>query len=262
MKFSKLLIFSFLAGLFFSCETIEEDERFIGPVEFTPKKNVLIEDFTGQRCINCPKAADAVHALQETYGASHVISVAIHGGAMSLPNTTTVGLATPLGEEYNSYWNIAAWPVGLVDRAGGLLEYTSWSASVVKRLQEEPAVSLSMEGNTYDATTRTVSINVDMLGHANISGKLQVWLVESNITAYQSMPDGSHNTSYVHNHVLRDAVNGSWGEDVAVATDGTLQKQYTYELNSSWNAENMSVIAFVYNNAEGVMQVIEQPITE
>jgi hypothetical protein len=76
------------------------------------------------------------------------------------------------------------------------------------------------------------------------------------------MPAGSHNTSYVHNHVLRDAVNGSWGEDVAVATDGTLQKQYTYELNSSWNAENMSVIAFVYNNAEGVMQVIEQPITE
>jgi hypothetical protein len=42
-----------------------------------------------------------------------------------------------------------------------------------------------MEGNTYDAATRTVSINVDMLGHANISGKLQVWLVESNITAYQ-----------------------------------------------------------------------------
>lgn len=260
MKFGKLLIYCFLAGLFFSCETIEEDERFIGPVEFAPKKNVLIEDFTGQRCINCPKAADAVHSLQETYGANHVISVAIHGGAMALPNSLPIGLGTPLGEEYNQYWNVDSWPKGLVDRKGGLLEYTSWSASVVKRLQENAPLALAMTGNSYDAATHTLNVCVDMEAYAAVAGKLQVWLVESGITAFQSMPDGSSNTSYQHNHVLRDAVNGSWGEEVAIAAEGTLQKQYSYQLNDSWKPENMSVIAFVYNEVEGVMQVIEKPI--
>lgn len=260
MKFSKLLIYCFLAGLFFSCETIDEDERFIGPVDFAPKKNVLIEDFTGQRCVNCPRAADAVHSLQETYGANHVISVAIHGGAMALPNSSPVGLATPLGEEYNTYWNVDSWPKGLVDRKGGLLEYTSWSAAVVKRLQEDAPLALAMSGNTYDAATRTLNVSVDMEAYAAVTGKLQVWLVESNITAFQSMPDGSHNTNYQHHHVLRDAVNGSWGEEVVIAAEGTLQKQYSYQLSDSWKPENMSVIAFVYNEVEGVMQVIGKPI--
>ena len=52
---------------FCACEEVDEADRFTGPVEFVPKKNVLIEDFTGQRCLNCPLAADAVHAMQATY---------------------------------------------------------------------------------------------------------------------------------------------------------------------------------------------------
>ena len=52
-----------------ACDNVDENERFSGPVDITPKKNVLIEDFTGQRCLNCPLAADAVHAMQATYGA-------------------------------------------------------------------------------------------------------------------------------------------------------------------------------------------------
>ena len=61
---------------FCACEEVDEADRFTGPVEFVPKKNVLIEDFTGQRCLNCPLAANAVHAMQATYGAEHVIAVA------------------------------------------------------------------------------------------------------------------------------------------------------------------------------------------
>ena len=35
-----------------ACDNVDENERFSGPVDITPKKNVLIEDFTGQRCSN------------------------------------------------------------------------------------------------------------------------------------------------------------------------------------------------------------------
>ncbi len=261
MKFRKLLIFALTAGMLTGCESIDEDERFIGPVDFTPKKNVLIEDFTGQRCVNCPTASDAVHTLQQTYGAEHIIAVAIHGGSMSLPNTSPMGLATPIGEEYNSYWNVDSWPKGLVDRNGGLQEYTAWSASVINRIQLEPQVNLSMAHNSYDAKNRTINIQVDVTGNENITGKLQVWVVENNIVAYQSMPDGSHNAQYVHNHVFRDAVNGSWGEEITVSKDQTTTQNYTYQLaKDNWKAEDMAVVAFVYNDQQGVLQVIDAPV--
>lgn len=92
---------------FCACEEVDEADRFTGPVEFVPKKNVLIEDFTGQRCLNCPLAADAVHAMQATYGAEHVIAVAIHGGSLSLPASSGVGLALPEGETYQTFWGIS-----------------------------------------------------------------------------------------------------------------------------------------------------------
>ena len=261
MKFRKFIILTLLAGCFTACESIDEDERFIGPVDFVPKKNVLIEDFTGQRCLNCPKAADAVHTLQQTYGADHVISVAIHGGAMSLPNTSSMGLATPAGEEYNTRWGVDSWPKGLVDRQGGLLEFTSWSGYVIDRMQTNAKVEMGMGNNRYDAATRTASIQVDLNAVEDVNVKLQVWVVESGIVAYQIMPDGSHNTNYEHNHVFRDAVNGTWGEDISLKEGTSQTLQYTYELKEAkWVAENMSVVAFVYNDAEGVLQVIDAPI--
>lgn len=261
MKFHKILFVSALAALFSACETIEEDERFIGPVQFTPNKNVLIEDFTGQRCVNCPLASDAVHVLQEAFGANHVIAVAIHGGSMSIkaPN----GLATTLGNDYNAHWGVNSWPKGIVDRASGLQEYTSWMAKAVERFELMPKVGIDMQNNTYDADNHTLNVNINVTGNQAASGKLQVWLVENNIKTYQSMPDGSHNKSYVHQHVFRDAVNGMWGEDISVAEGETVNKTYTYEITEAkWNPENMAVVAFVYNDGEGVLQVIDAPVVK
>lgn len=261
MKIRKILLLSAFAALFAACENIDENERFIGPKPFTPNKNVLIEDFTGQRCINCPLASEAVHAMQTVYGAEHVIAVAIHGGPMSI--NAPAGLATPVGNEYNNHWAVENWPMGLVDRTGELQEYTSWSAIASQRMQQMPKVAIGMEGNSYDAESRTLQVNVAVTGNEAANGKLQVWLVENNIEAYQSMPDGSHNTKYVHQHVFRDAVNGTWGEDISVNEGETQNKTYTYELtNEKWVPANMAVVAFVYNDAEGVLQVIDAPVVK
>lgn len=255
--------------LFAACDEIDTDERFEGPVDFTPRKNVLIEDFTGQRCQNCPNAAKAVHTMQQTYGADHVIAVAIHGGSMSLPASSGVGFAFDESEYYNSYWQVDSWPKGLVDRGGGwsnpadaLLEFTSWSAAVVKRLQVEPAVDIAMDGSSYDAKTGQLTIKVDLKANEALEGNLQVWLTESHIHAYQLMPSGSSNMAYEHNHVLRAVVNGTEGEAVQLAEDGEQTVSYTYDLSQQprWVAGNMSVVAFVYNNKQGVMQVIDRSV--
>ena len=58
----------------------------------------------------------------------------------------------------------------------------------------------------------------------NTQGKLQLWIVEDDITAFQMMPDGTRNDNYIHQHVFRATVNGEWGEDVEVQEGYSVSK--------------------------------------
>ena len=80
--------------------------------------------------------------------------------------------------------------------------------------------------------------------------------MEDGITAMQLMPDGSANSQYVHNHVFRVAVNGTWGEDFELQEDETKMTSHTQVIDPSWNPANLSVVAFVYND-QGVLQAVK-----
>ena len=73
------VLFSLIASAFVACDTIEENERYIEKEIVETKRNVLLEDFTGQNCPNCPQAHRVVNALKEQYGES-VVAVSIHAG--------------------------------------------------------------------------------------------------------------------------------------------------------------------------------------
>ena len=257
----------------FACETVDEDERFIGPIENgTPqdsitddsiiviKKNVLIEDFTGQRCKNCPNATYTIKNLQNAYGKDRIIPVAIHGGQLSLP--APKGLANTESKAYHTMWSVNSWPKGMVNRVGGLLEYTAWSATVLNELNEKAIVDLKADKSTYNAESNTISVNVELTATEDVEATLQVWLIESGITAYQSMPDGTSQKDYEHNHVFRATANGMEGEKVNLTEKETITKQYEYTISDNkWKPENMAIVTFV-TNSSGVLQVIETPIAK
>ena len=70
-----------LAGLVLSsCDNVPVDERltYVEPPEVG--RAVLIEDYTGQYCVNCPRATEEIERLVKEYGDSTVIAVAIHSG--------------------------------------------------------------------------------------------------------------------------------------------------------------------------------------
>lgn len=240
-----------------ACDEVDEGERFEPVEDFTPRKNVLIEDFTGQRCNNCPRATNTIASMQQLFGEEHVVAVGIHGGPLSLP--APAGLATPTAAEYIARWGVESYPSGIIDRTGGTQLYTAWTAAALDRLQMEPAVDITVTP-AYDAATRSLTIGVATTGRQSAAGQLTVWLVENGITGYQLMPNGQSNLQYVHNHVFRTAVNGTWGEEVAVAQGATDTKTYTVTLDPAWVADNMAVVAFVSNDSEGVLQVVQQPL--
>ncbi len=244
----------FAAGMLFagavsSCSDIDEQDRFeyIKPADAARK--VLIEDFTGQKCVNCPKATDEIHHLQETYGEDNVIAVGIHSGPLGYKGTKkNPGLMTDLGNVYYYNWGLDHQPVGLVNR-GKPSDYPYWQEQVAQLITQKAPLSLAIH-NAYDAASRTVTITIDAEGTTGTTkGKLQVWLIEDGITAMQAMPDGSPNKEYVHNHVLRASANGEWGTDFTIRESEKKTQTFTYQLDEKWVPENVSVVAFVYTDS-------------
>lgn len=243
-----------------SCSDIAEDDRLIYVEPIQVSKHVLIEDFTGQGCVHCPDATVAIEALQEQYGADNVIAVGIHSGPFSKnKNGQPYPLWTETGDYYYDSWNIESQPTGVIDRQTVSSTYQSWGTIVRDALQGTAPIKLDAT-TSYDEATRTATINVQAKGvEQDITGKLQVWLTEDSIINIQTMGDGHINPNYVHNHVFRTAVNGRDGEDISIHWDEEKTVTYSAVLDEAWKAENMSVVAFVYNN-NGVQQVIKVPV--
>lgn len=269
--------------LFTACETVDEADRWTEPQPIEMKKNVLVEDFTGQNCVNCPAAAALLHDLTGSSMGEHIVAVSIHGGALAMGiDKSPLGLATEIGEKYNTFFGVQAWPSGMIDRtdgngnAGKTCDFTSWTAAIVNQLSKELITELDIN-TTYDAATRELHVTVGARpadgphGELNSGMTLTVWLTESNITGFQKFSD--HNdTQYVHNHVLRDCLSHPYGDYIvenATFGENTLDLNYTYTIPATYgrnkwavNPEQMSVVAFVTDYRGEVLQVVDAPVVK
>lgn len=248
-----------IAALLAACDSINENDRLIYVKPAEVGRAVLLEDFTGQKCVNCPAAAEEIHNLQKQYGEDKVIAVGIHSGPLAVfPTATVVGLRTTIGDEYYAHWNVESEPAGVIDRKTKPLTKDQWAGQVYTDIQQKSSLTLAIS-NVYDEASKTVTINTKALSSEGVSGKYQLWLVEDSITAIQLMADGSANKSYVHMHVFRAPVNGNWGEDIILSEGVEKTLKHTFTLNATWVPKHVSVVAFVYND-QGVVQVVKSPV--
>ena len=125
-------------------------------------------------------------------------------------------------------------------------EYFMKIAETVALKSKDP--SSKMGCVIVDANKRVVSLGYN--------GMLQVWLLEDGIVAMQTMPDGTNNREYVHNHVLRTPVNGTWGESFLINKDEKKNQHLMQAVDADWDASKLSIVAFVYNGT-GVEQVVK-----
>ena len=239
-----------------ACDDIPLDERLIYVKPAAVARAVLIEDFTGQRCVNCPNATATIEQLIHEYGDSAVIAVGIHCG----PFGKSTPLLTAEGDEYYNHWKVAEQPSGMVNRLS-VSAYTTWGAQVYKQIQLNAPVSIRLS-TELDPDSRQLKVNTALMAvDGNVNAKLQLWLTEDSIVSAQFMPDGTADRNYIHNHVFRQSINGTWGEDIAVDEGLTTQKNATVTLSDSYSLNHLSVVAFVYNDS-GVLQATKTKITQ
>ena len=250
---------SVMAWLLVSCSYIPESERLIPVLPASVNRNVLIEDFTGQRCMNCPTASDIIEGLVREYGEETVVPVAIHSGPLGfVTNERFKGLKTVTGDEYFARWESDHQPVGMIDRKG-LTDYPVWGAKVYEELQKPSTVDIAVSAHVTDSGLDVAADVTSLDGEVN--GRLQLWVVEDSVTAFQMMPDGTRKDDYVHRHVFRAAVNGTWGEDISVRKGETVSRRHEgFILDDEWNKGRMYVVAFVYDE-RGVLQVVRKNLS-
>ena len=104
--------------------------------------------------------------------------------------------------------------------------------------------------------------------------KLVVCVTENNIVKPQKnndygipgAPDDPNWLDYVHQHVLRIAINGPWGQEIAsgdVNEGLDFSKTYTQVFGDDWTPDNCHVVAFVYQDSDkSILQVEEGAVVE
>ena len=222
----------------------------------TAQRVVLLEDYTGQACVNCPNAHDMATELHDLYP-ENIIVVAMHAGMQGIAVEYN-GLKQPEGDEYAKAAGVVDLPVGQINRRGGLLKYTAWTATLLEELNTPSVLDISVDAKEKEGK---LYLETSLFALGDVAGKLQLWVLEDSIISFQVLPSNKMDNQYVHNHVFRDAINGTWGEDISLTLGEQLVKEHKdFELNPDWKTENLSVVAFVYND-DGVLQATQCKVT-
>lgn len=259
----KIIFFLLSISFFFACDIVQkpyiEQNGNCGQDNLSvPIKKVLIEDYTGHKCGNCPEAHQKMEEIIASY-CDHVIPVDIHVGYFATPSDGdySTDFRTQAGNDFNDFFgnDAAGLPNGLVNRTkynGTLiLSPDSWTAALAKQLEEEPLLDVSIS-NSYDISARKIStkIDIEFLSKIKDNLMLSVWLVEDSIVDYQKnysanpvdVPD------YIHRHVLRASITPTWGENILngqAELNQIIEKSFTFQLDNSFDENHCHIVAFV-----------------
>lgn len=278
---SSLLALALLSG----CDIINapkgDSAQPVNPVAGVTRR-VLLEDCTGARCSNCPQAAVIAADLQTLYNQNEdrVIVVAIHmvpQYAEPLPPNYTTDFRTPAGNEYALHYDMAALglPRGLINRkpynGSPAIARSNWSSAVAQVIDLPPDMDLWFDSFNFNIATNevTTSVKVAVINAINGPHNLTVYLTEDHVIDWQmnNLMNPPDVPNYDHRHVLRDNLNGTWG-DVIIPSSAqpgdTLTKSFTYTLppvgavNHVINTSNCALVAYVYSTAGADQYEVKQ----
>ena len=241
-----------LAGFLGACDNIDMADRYIEAGDVMVARKVLLEEFTGQLCTNCPDAQRAVHSLEQQYG-DNLIAVSIHAGRGTFGIPAPYGLMQEEGEIYAQQWGIGSvLPLGVVDRTIGPMYYEDFAAAVREEIGKTTLLELSLESQLSEDGSE-IEVFTTLVSPSALNGNLQLWVIESNIVDMQ-IDNGKVLNDYVHNNVFRACVNGQWGENIPLEGNVVKYVSNTIPLDEIWEPENLAIVGFYYNG-NGVVQV-------
>lgn len=259
-------------------------------------RNVLIEDFTGHRCVYCPAQTAFMENLIAT-NPTRIFGVGIHSGPLGLGDLQAVDdrhptiFYNPQGLEIGAYFGSVAGssfignPAFTVNRIIRNSQYTSSAGSITTPTNQQLASTLKVNiqaKTNYFESTRGLFLHteVEKLDNSIANDlKLVVYVIQDSLVSPQTLqnaddPDGSPSNpntpdgiseDYVHHDIMRGCIDGrAFGRVLTTANldvNGKYYLNYAYRVPDDLDAAHMHLIIYVMDSSTlEVYQVIKHEL--
>ena len=229
----------------------------------TVYRKVLIEEYTGHRCSNCPRGHRELERLHGIFGDT-LVAVGVHYTSLANPkpkNGFPYDFRTEIGNALGAAYNINSIPYAVINRsdANGTEAIVEWE-KLIKEADRKVYAAVQLV-NQFSGELKTTA-KITMLADYPEPLQLSLLLVEDNIV--QPQLNGSDTVQdYVHNHVLRTGINGVWGD--MLTDNGILEKGHAYYKaakvsfeGTDWNVDNCYVVAVLYDKQNRKVLQVEK----
>lgn len=226
-------------------------------IEIEPTgKTVLIKDFTGVLCVNCPAAADYAHELQQRLDAEHIIIMGVHAGALAQASGMFPNFVTDEGTQW--YGNNDSNPLFSVDYVGLTDGHTLYVEQIdtpaSNALEEEQSFEVTI-ANDYDEDSRHLEVTSSAIALQQMTGDFYVTacLVEDGVVGWQKIPGGV-NREYVFRNVFRGTLNGANGQGFLngeASPSESFGFTFSADIDADFNADNCYMLVYVYDKSQG-----------
>lgn len=239
--------------------------------------SVLMEEYTGASCTNCPAAHEILKDLQKVNpGRINIIGLYItgpiqtkppHGAKYDFRHATATTISTDI------YGGISSLPSGGVDRvsvSGTLkMDRTQWSNVINDRLKLADSINMRI-ACSYNPVDSILSI-ADTTIYTKSVGfphNLSIVIVEDSIIDVQEYPstDPVHpgkDEDYDFTNVFRGMVTAAPVGDplltsVPIKEAGrVIVRYYKHKLTGVFNPKNCRIIAFINNSSPGDYRILQ-----
>lgn len=231
---------------------------------FSTNRNVVLEDYTGHKCVFCPAAATEAHKI-DSINAGKVFVISVHtspGGIGPFQETDAEytenfanETAVAYGNEFKTGYGFAANPSGTINRitygADMFQAPGSWSNLVTQTLNaNDLKVLLNVKSNYY-ASTKGLYVHalIDPKNQDPSKLKIVTQFIENEFIGKQKFPGGQHDDHYLFHNTLRGTLDGlPFGQAVSSNQkneDGFYQFDYSYKIPDKFDPTNCHVVVYI-----------------
>jgi len=261
---SKFILIVMIITGFLSCDKVKKPYKVEATTvecdtpSFPALDNViqkyLLEDYTGHRCNNCPKAHERITNVLIPMLNDTLVVIAIHAGYNAQPEEGlfSADYRTEAGNAYEKQFNISVYPSGMINRmffnGNRIINYPDWKTALesIPRKPADMGIQILTDFNNEKAC---IFVKTSLLNNVSEKLRLCVLLTENNIISPQKNGKET-DTNYVHNHVLRTSLAPILGDDIELsAKNESVIKGYSIDFSGKvWKKENCYIVAFIYNS--------------
>lgn len=245
--------------------------------------NVLIEDYTGHKCNNCPTAASIAHSIHEN-NPQRVFIASIHadpGSQMSFQSSNPESPSyytdhtNPDGEaygiEFENGFNFIGNPQGTVNRRtidNKMFDFSgTWQSRATDILNENNLkVNIQSDFNYFTSTNGGfLHVEAEKLTSDPLTVNAVVYVIQDSLVDWQLMPDNTGNEFYLHRDKHLGSIdNNPFGIEVFnpdTPSENKIILDYSYAIPESLSIDNMHLLIYLYDvSTYEILHVIKQKI--